>query len=292
MTAATQSLERLIRLAAADPQITAAYAGGALAREEADPFGELELYLVAPDGLQPDLLAWAAPLGETAHADLTPQGCRLVTPDGLAITIAVAERAEAFTADGLKPLFNRGADGPTPSAPQLPGDLALSAGRFWDALYRAAAELGRERPFSAHGELERCRTMLVDLYRLALAPGRTGTGWAGADLLPGGGRILEGLVEWLVAPLDVKAQWRSAHRMAIAYEGLMLPLLERLGLPYPMAIRNLAFRRLDEVKPERRAEAEARAGLPEVPPAPPEAEAPPKPAGPVRVKVGKIRRPE
>jgi hypothetical protein len=284
MTAATQYLKRLISQAADSPEVVAAYVGGALALAEHDPFGELDLYLVAPDGLSPDLLAWVAPLGETALALPSPDGCRVVTPDGLAINITVADHAEAIRAEGLRAVFNRGDGKPSAPVPRLP-DPAAEAARFWDGLFRAGAAIGRGWSFTAHGELERCRAQLVDLYRLALAPGEPTTGWQGADTLPGGERILEGLREWLVCPLDSRAQWRMAKRLAGSYESLMLPLIERLGLPYPMAMRNLAFRRLDDIRPDRRPDEETA-----VPPQEPEGTR--APAGPTRFKTkGRIARP-
>jgi hypothetical protein len=283
MTAATDYLKRLISQAADSPAVTAAYVGGALAREESDPFGELDLYLVAPDGLSPDVPGWVAPLGATALAMPVADGCRVVTPDGLAINITVAAHPEAIRADGLRLVFNRGDGELGEPVPRLP-DPGMEAARFWDGIFRAGAAIGRGWPFTAHGELERCRQQLIDLYRLALAPGAPSTGWHAAETLPGGERILEGLREWLVCPLDARAQWRGAQRLASSYESLMLPLMERLGLPYPMAMRNLAFRRLDEIRPDRRPDEEMA-----VPPQEPDM--PTASAGPARFKAkGRIAR--
>lgn len=287
----TRFLEQLLRLTVATPEIMAAYVGGPLAVGAADPFAEVELWLVAPETFCGQLAGWVATLGETAFAGPSEDRFRLVTPDGLAVAIAVVDGPGAVPAEGVRTLFDRyGLGEPTGefgSGPALTAEwVGQAAAAFWLDLYRAAASLGREQPLAAHGGLERCRVHLLDLYRLALTPGKPGTGWATADLLPSR-QLLEGLREWLVCPLELQAQWKCAHRLATTYERLVLPLTERLGLSYPWALRSLAFARLDEVKPGRRP-----AGEPGVPtPEPPPAEEPPKAApGPARFKV-KARRP-
>lgn len=227
-------LQRLIRLCAATPAITAA------AVAAVDQFAELVLYLQAPDGLSDGISAWLAPLGETVYAG--PDG--VVTTEGLVIEV----RVNVAPPPGTQVLFERGAQ--TPPAVEMP-DLAAVAARFWRDLYHGGAAIGREELLTAHGRLEACRVALVDLYRLALAPGRPGQGWEGFEGLPGADRLLESTGEWLVAPLELRSQWRCAGRLAEAYEKLMLPLAERLQLDYPWAMRNLAFRRLDEIRPDR-----------------------------------------
>lgn len=85
---------------------------------------------------------------------------------------------------------------------------------------------------------------------------------------------LAGMQTWLVVPLQTKELWRSAHKLAAAYESLMLPLMERLNLPYPWTMRNLAFAHLDAVRPDGRK-----------PMAPPAAPSEPATREPGRVKV-------
>lgn len=271
-TPGAQFLQRLIRHAMATPGVTGVYVGGALAAGGADPFLELDLYLIVPGGL--DLAPWVGALGESAYAGITPTGCQAVTPDGLTVNVLLnqAPPAEAQT------VLQTAAPAITE---QVPGP-GLDTPAFWNGLYQAAAALGRQQVFTAHGRLEQCRAALLDLYRLALTPGGSGAGWEGLDGLPGAG-ALDGLKEWLVAPLDLRAQWRSAHRMATTYERLVLPLTERLGLSYPWAMRNLAFERLDQIRPDRPT---AEVEIPK-PPADPE---PPR-TGPAKFKIRR-RSPE
>jgi hypothetical protein len=137
------------------------------------------------------------------------------------------------------------------------GALSLSettlpnAAQFWTDLHLATEAIGLAQPLTAHGRLERCRAALIDLYRLALSPGAPGAGFENAESLPGAAKVFDGLLEWLVTPLDPKAQWRCAQRLATTYEKLMLPLSERLHLDYPWPQRNLTFKRLDEIRPDR-----------------------------------------
>ncbi len=257
-------LERLVRRMAGEAEVRAAYAGGPLAGGRADPYAELDLLLVASAAFRERLLGWMEPVGETAFLGAIPGGCRAITTDGLVINLKVAERREEADPGGMNVLFERegatrageaagpggAAAGPEAVAPTAadPGALDREAASFWADLYRAAGAIGRGRVLSAHGLLEPCRARLLDLYRLALAPDRPGRGFADAEDVPGADRALERVLPWLVCPLEARAQWRCAHRLATTYESLMLPLCERLGLSYPYPMRNLAFQRLDAIK--------------------------------------------
>lgn len=280
-SAGSAYLQALLRHTAADARITAAYVGGPLVMERPDRFPELDLYLIAPAGFAAELPAWLAPLGDAAHLDVTPGGCSLVTTDGLAVAVHVIPGTAALPKQGVKPVFDRGAE---------PGEavagLSLEPARFWHHLYLLGAAIGRGQPFTAHGELEACRLELLNLYRLALTPGAAGSGWTRIEDLPGAGRIIEGMTEWLVSPLEIWALWRCAHKLSTTYESLVLPLAERLGLDYPWAMRNLAFERLAREKPDRVAQAEeiARASA-RVQAAPEPTSAPSQPAGPAKFRI-------
>lgn len=239
-------VQDLMRLIAALPEVSAAYA-----RQTGT---ELELYVVAPGGLEQEMEPFLATLGETAYLEVSAPLWRIVTAEGVGITVHVGAAAPA----GLQPLFERTVG----KAEAVPGskvgtapetDLSRTAARFWHDLWHAAAVL-RDEPFTAHGRLERCREALVALYRLALAPGAPtvpwNSAWEGAEALPGAARVLDNLKDWLVSPLEYRAQWRCATRLAQTYESLMLPLAERLRFDYPWAMRNLAFQRLDALRPD------------------------------------------
>lgn len=240
----TEFLQGLIRRLHTVPEVSAAYLGGDLAQPGPEGVERIEFFLVASPAFRQGMPAWLAPLGETAFSGPEgEEGWRLVTPEGVEWLIRFALPAST---DGLQALFDRRVPAEGEASPAETLDLALMAGRFWADLHRAARALGQGQPLTAHGRLEGCRRALVDLYRLALAPREQGQGWEGADRVA----ALHPVREWLVAPLDSRAQWRSAHRLASAYESLMLPLCQRLGVPYPMAMRNLAFERLDKARPD------------------------------------------
>lgn len=174
-------------------------------------------------------------------------------------------------------------------AGQIPPDQ--QAARFWFSLVRLAGTIQAGYSFSAHGCLEVARSCLLDLYRTALAPGAPGAGWQGLESLEGS-QALTPLGEWLVCPLEIQAQWRCGVRLAETYERLTLAMFDRLGLPYPWSLRNLAFRTLDRVRPSGRVGAEggsaaALAALAEHP-APPEEH---RQTGPVRFRVKRRGQP-
>lgn len=274
-------LQGLIRRLYSEPRITAAYLGGDLANA-ATGLDEIDLYLLADPSFRAALATWLEPLGHLAYSGAEPNGWRTVTPDGVEWRFRF--RLPASTA-GLERLFDRRGQAQVPAVEAEPAiDLPAMAGRFWSDLHRAARAIGKGHPLTAHGRLEECRRAMLNLYRLALAPRTAGEGWEGAEALPGVVTALAPVQEWLVAPLDLRQQWRSAHRLASTYESLMLPLCDRLGVPYPMAMRKLAFDRLEQSRPDRGAEA--------APPQPPEPPTPaPAPSGRMRVAKGSIRRP-
>jgi hypothetical protein len=274
----TEFIRKLIRLCFATTEIVAA---AAVTQEPSDLFPSLDLYLTCDDGFAPGLAPWLAPLGSVAFDEATPTGYQLVTFDGVAIAIFIGLPVPL----GAQSLFDRRAPGATPVEEPL-GDERLTPARFWHDLHRAAAAIGRGHTLSAHGGLELCRKHLINLYRLALAPSGAGAGWQEADRMLGH-HIGAGLKEWLVAPLDVRAQWQNGYRLATTYESLVLPLCERIEISYPWPIRNLAFQRLEQVKPAHRALEDV--GMPLVVPEP-EPETGPAPTGGLRLK-GKIRRP-
>ncbi|MGE5674225.1 MAG: hypothetical protein ACM3XM_10085 [Mycobacterium leprae] len=280
-------LGQLARLVAATPAIRGLYLAS---HSGSDRFGEARLYLTALPSFPSGLLQWLEPAGETAYTALTAAGADIVMMDGLTITLIVGSRAPGV---GWTPLFERENPSNIPDGsagvsaePEPDGAFVARVSRFWRYLFAAGAALGQGEPFSAHGDLEECRQVLLALYRTALAPADTGEGYGGIDRLPGA-EALAGLTEWLVAPLDIRAQWRCATRLAATYESLMLPLVDRLGLDYPWALRNLAFRRLELVRPELGEEGATEAAR-QVRSAP-AVEAPAGPPGPARFKV-KLRR--
>lgn len=275
MLGSADYLQQLIRLIGATDAVKAAWVGPDTTAPE--PAERIAITLVVQADAFTALAQQFAGLGDVAFSGPAADGWRIVTADGLEFAITVASEPGHLSVSGLTPLFNHAGEAETAGPPL---DLVEMAGRFWSDLHRAAIALERGWLLSAHGELERCRQGLLDLYRLALAPGEPGRGWSGAEAVPGLADRLAAHADWLVAPLERRGLQRSAHRLASTYESLMLPLCSQLGLTYPMAMRNLAFRRLNAIRPD---------------PAPGEVvERPTAPApqeGPRRLKVkGKIRR--
>jgi len=241
-------VQSLLRHVARTPAVLGVYARPPLWTDAA-------LVLVIADGFPGGVATWLAETGEAALVDPGESGCRVITLTGTVIDVAVVFATQPLPSGALQEIFRRDIAGPpVADGPQGAGDsrdLGADAGRFWGHMYTAAMALGRGWPFTAHGELEFCRVHLVDLYRLALAPGDAEVGWVGIEGLQGAS-ALEGAQSWLVAPLQTVEQWRSATRLAAAYESLMLPLAERMGLAYPWPMRNLAFAKLDAVRPDGR----------------------------------------
>jgi len=264
-------LHSLLRKLHADPRVLAAYVGGDVTRVD------LQL-TVAPD-FRRGLAGWLAPLADLAYSGPEPHGWTVVTADGVEWFLHLCAPTEPLPQEGLQPVFDRRPAAPAPAAGDAAGlDLADLAGAFWRDLHRAASALEQERPLTAHRWLEACGAHLINLYRTALAPDQPGSGWEGADAVPGLLAALEPVREVLSVPLDGRAQRSAAHKLAAAFEGLVLPLCERLGIAYPLAMRTLAFRRLDAGRE----------------PAPPDVSPPATTQSPGRLRAakGRIRRPE
>lgn len=240
-------LQQLLRGLYAEPQVHAAYLSGDLLEPAPRELDKMELHLAVEHAFRRQIGDWLPELGEVAYSGAEGHGWTAVTPDGVEWRFHLYAPDEPIPAEGMQQLFDRG-PAPRAPAPTEPHELDLAglAGRFWRDLYRAARAIERDRPLTAHHWLHACGGGLIQLYRLALAPSTPGEGWEGADAIPGLAGALEPVREALSVPLESRAQRRSAYRLATAYEGLMLPLCERLGVVYPMGMRNLAFQRLDQ----------------------------------------------
>lgn len=198
---------------------------GTRVAEERSGSGEadrVDLHVAAGPDFAPGLPPWIGSLPGCVYSGLEPHGWTLISADGVEWRLHL----------------------PKPSG-RAEVDLSALGGDFWRDLYRAGRAIRQARPLTAHRWLFACGGRLIDLYRAALAPGSTGAGWEGAEEVNGLLDALEPVRTALSAPLDVREQRRAAHRLATAFEALMLPLCERLGLAYPMALRNLAFGQLD-----------------------------------------------
>jgi hypothetical protein len=243
-------LRQIMQRAQQDGAVRQLWVGGTALVSPDEPFLELQIILGAPR--LPDWL-WA--LGDPLLRRMREGELQLVTKDGLDIAIRCVGAGETpdpakFRAVITKPetvAAPAGSGESVPPGPAVQTRLTELAAAFWGDLYRACAAIGRGLPFTAHGELERCRGHLLALYRLAAGAPAQGE-WAGFEPHLEAQPRLE-LAEWLVAPLQIQAQWRNGYRLAQRFESLLLPLVERLGLPFPWGMRNLAFERLQAVKP-------------------------------------------
>lgn len=250
-------LRSLISQGQKDPAVDGLWVGGSALLAPEEPFLTLHLVFGAP--------SLPAVAGEgIALLRSVDGGLQVVTEDGLDFTLRLLAPGEEFSPSAFRVVKRpgRGAvDGPaapgagassTPSltAPSadssLTDHLAAMGTDFWGDLYRGLAAIGQGEPFTAHGYLERCRSALLALYRLA--GGDLGSGWFAAEA-PLGAQLRQELGEWLVVGLQAEAQWQNAYRLAQRFESLMLPLAERLKLAYPWKMRTLVFDRVGKAKP-------------------------------------------
>lgn len=276
-------LQQLLRGLFTEPRVHAAYLSGDLLEPSSQELDQMELHLAVERSFRRQIGEWLPKVGEVAYSGADNHGWTAVTPDGVEWRFHFYSPDEPIPTEGTQRLFERR---PTPrslaAAEPRELDLAGLAGRFWRDLYRAARALERDQVLTAHHWLQSCGGELIQLYRLALAPGTPGDGWEGADAIPGLPAAVEPVRDALVAPLEGRAQRWSAFRLATAYEGLMLPLCERLGVEYPMEMRNLAFQRLDRGRgSESKASGPEHASLPKT-----------VASGRLRVVKGRIRRSE
>jgi len=226
-------LQQLLQRLRQEPAVTdISVAEGQSGASETD---RVDLHVSVGPDLAPGLPAWTRTLPGCVYSGVEPHGWTLISGDGVEWRLHLRIGSAGGEA----------ASGSAARAGWAEGDLAALAGDFWRDLYRAGRAIRQARPLTAHRWLFACGGRLVGLYRTALSPGSPGEGWEGAEEVPGLLSALEPVRAALCAPLDVMEQRRAAHRLATAFEGLMLPLCEKLGVAYPMALRNLAFGQLD-----------------------------------------------
>lgn len=240
-------LRALIAKGQQDPAVDGLWVGGSALLAPEEPFLTLHLVYGAPS------LPAVAGEGIALYRPVDG-GIQVVTEDGLDFTIRLLGRGEELSAAAFRVVKrpSGGAVG-SPAAPgadagaaTLTDHLAAMGAAFWGDLYRGLAAIGQGEAFTAHGYLERCRSALLALYRLA--GGDLGTGWFAAEARLGA-QLQQELGEWLVVGLQAEPQWRNAYRLAQRFESLMLPLAERLKLEYPWKMRTLVFDRVGKAKP-------------------------------------------
>jgi len=259
-------LQQLLGRLRQEPGVRAVYIDRRATAPGSGEVEEVALHLAVEGPFAQAVRTWAASLPDLAYRGAEPHGLTLITADGVEWRLVVHGARAALDGGCLQPVFDRraqpaggdegesgagagerssGVERPVSDAGQAQPDLAVMAGAFWRDLYRAGRAIRAERPLTAHHWLFACGGHLIDLYRLALDPGCEGRGWVDADEVPGLLRALEPVRESLAAPVECRAQRRAAHRLAEAFEGLVLPLCRRIGVEYPMALRTLAFLSLD-----------------------------------------------
>lgn len=248
-------LQQLLGRLRQEPRALAVYVDSRLTAPGIGEVDEVALHLAVEGSFAQEVGAWAAALPDLVYSGAEPHGWTLITADGVEWRLCLHGPGAEFGGGGTQPVFDRRtgrpAAAPTAESRQAaavrsgPPDLAAVAGAFWRDLYRAGRAIRAERPLTAHHWLFACGGHLIDLYRLALEPDSGERGWIDADTVPGLLSSVEPVREFLSAPLEGRAQRRAAHRLAEAFEGLVLPLFRRIGLDYPMALRTLAFASLE-----------------------------------------------
>ncbi|MFO7273554.1 MAG: hypothetical protein DIU55_001650 [Bacillota bacterium] len=246
-------LQALLTRLREEPAVLAVYVDRSSSEPDSGEVHEVTLHLAVEGAFAQGVGAWASALPDVIYSGPEPHGWTVITADGVEWRLCLCAGADVPA--GLEPVFDRREPRGGPAAPPKAAgaaqggaavpDLAALVGAFWRDLYRAGRAIRAGRTLTAHHWLFTCGGHLIDLYRLALQPDSPGRGWVGADEVPGLARALEPVRPFLSAALEGRSQRRAAHKLAEAFEGLVLPLCQRLGLAYPMALRTLAFRSLE-----------------------------------------------
>jgi predicted nucleotidyltransferase len=236
--------ERLLDLAAADPDIAGAAITGSLALDAGDEWSDIDLAFAVSDELGPTLERWTEHLSRdfdaVHHWDL-PFGATVyrvfLLPGWLEVDIAFAPAAE-FGPRGptWRTVFGEAVE--LPPAPAQSADDLL--GRAWHHALHARACIERGRPWQAEHWIRAVRDQVLASACLRLGhPTRYAKG---ADLLPA--ELTAPLEAALVRSLD-EAELRRAlavagaalaaevERSAPALDARLAPMLRALTTPGP-----------------------------------------------------------
>ncbi len=246
-----ETVQRFVDACAGDPDITAAFLGGSHAAGMADPFSDLDLYVITTDegydrffDRRRELLQR---LGHPVFAeDFSGFGFDMllfILSDGVDGELAFA-RASRFTHIHGGPFqvlvdkqgILRGVEFPLfrPDASAQRQALRELLVSFWRDAWQFSKAMARAQVWSAQGGLERMRRAVMNLMRLQADFSAAAEGYSKVDHVLGA-KVLATL-EDTVCPLETDAMWRAARKLGGLCRDIGTDLARRQSVDYPSAL--------------------------------------------------------
>jgi len=257
-------IDRFVVACQADSRVLAAFLGGSHAREEADQYSDLDLYLVTTDEDFQAFLAgkrvFLRQLGDVPFLEdfNIPNMLFFILSEGIEGELGIGRRSqfEHIHVGPYRLLLDKAGilEGARFQAPVFEPEARLRfaiplINGFWHDLGHFIVAIGRGQLWWAYSQIEVLRGICMNLMRLQ-------EDFRDFDAGDEAGFKIEQAVppEQLVlfnptyCPLETDALLHSVYVLIDIYRPLAQDLGHRHGIPYPLATERLLLRRLKYVK--------------------------------------------
>jgi hypothetical protein len=263
-------VDRFISACQGDDRIIAGFLGGSYARKAADPFSDLDLYLITTDEAYDDFhknrYAWMLNLGKPVFLEDfgNPNLIHYIFDnwaDG-EIGIGSASRFQTIHAGPYEVLLDKrgilsGANfiGQSPDPNQQAERLRRLFFGFWHELDHFISAFGRGQLWWAQGQLEAMREMCISLARLRsdffdiYAGEEPYFKFFNGDAVP---VELFSSLKSTFGPLEKDHLYQASLTIVQVFHGLALPLSQVHGIPYPESLEHMMVERLKAFPQKRR----------------------------------------
>jgi predicted nucleotidyltransferase len=254
-------VDRFVAACRADERVLAAFLGGSYARDAADTYSDLDLYVITADGTYTDFFAervvFVRQLGEPVFLeDFDEYGFDL-------LLFIFSDGTEGELALGREGGFQHIHGGPHVVLLDKTGILAGTAfpeqrpvpaeqverlrglvNWFWhDFSHHFLTPLARGQLWTAVGALEDLRRTCVDLARLAADFTTAAEGYEQVERAIAADRLVT--LAATFCPPERVALLQAAHAIVGFYREVAPPLAQAHGITYPAALEGVIWARLD-----------------------------------------------
>jgi predicted nucleotidyltransferase len=260
-------IARFVDACVGDVRIAAAFVGGSVARDEADPFSDLDLCVVVGDADFDDVFIDRKEIASRLGTPLFLEDWGAQEPELFVILAGGADVEIIFVRESrlheiqvgpIRPLLDRRGvledlDVPirAPDRDELIGDLRHTLAWFWHDVSHFITAAGRRQIWWAAGQVEALRGYCVNLVRIERGVRQENEPYWKIDTELSTG-ALEPLRSTFV-PLELDAMIRSAADLVTFFGTRGRAAAGAYGLEYPVELERLMRDQLDELIASRNA---------------------------------------
>ena len=253
-------MNRFVAVCQTDERVVAAFLGGSYARDAADAYSDLDLYLITTDEAYDDFFAereaFIRRLGEPVFLESfnLPHIVFFIFSDGTEGELALGRESHFHHIHGgpYRVLLDKkgilaGAVFPwyEPAQAEQIETLRRLVSWFWHDLSHFITAMARGQLWWAHGALEDMRHTCVNLARLRQNFQAAAEGYEKLEQAIPVEQVSP--LQATFCPLDRDAMLQAALVIVRFYQELPPPLARAHGIPYPAGLERVMYDRLEQL---------------------------------------------